>query len=417
MADAFSYQGLIIEVDPSVPRISIDGCPVPKEQFENLFVHSQLPGVDIQTLSELGRNIIDASPEFKQREAARLAHVAILRQGAAAWNQWRKENPEVRPLLYGEDLSRETFGVNLSGINFANANLIDAKLIGVNLEGANFHEANLKGAFLNDTDLKDANFCRADLYETDLSDAKLIGANLQGAQLAKTILRRATISACKVYGMSAWDLKLEGAEQRDLIVRYRHQDKNQPAQESNEDEITVDDLRVAQFVYLLLNNQNIRDAINTITLKTVLILGAFSEERKEILDALRDELRAHELVPILFDFEKPQSRNRIETVSTLAHMARFIIADLTDPRSTPAELHEIVPRLPSVPVQAIILDSQEAYALFQDLREDRSWVLKPYRYTTREDLLQSLSSIIANVEMKAGEIAERRRLMTEEMKR
>jgi hypothetical protein len=44
-------------------------------------------------------------------------------------------------------------------------------------------------------------------------------------------------------------------------------------------EITVDNIEVAQFIYLLLHNQKIRDVIDTITSKVVLILGRFSEKR------------------------------------------------------------------------------------------------------------------------------------------
>jgi len=43
--------------------------------------------------------------------------------------------------------------------------------------------------------------------------------------------------------------------------------------DDNEPTITVDNLEVAQFIYLLLNNQKIRDVIDTITSKVVLILG------------------------------------------------------------------------------------------------------------------------------------------------
>ena len=60
----------------------------------------------------------------------------------------------------------------------------------------------------------------------------------------------------------------------------------------------------------------------------VLILGRFTDERKAVLDALREELRRRDYTPVLFDFEKPRSRSTLETVSTLAHMARFVIADL-----------------------------------------------------------------------------------------
>jgi hypothetical protein len=58
--------------------------------------------------------------------------------------------------------------------------------------------------------------------------------------------------------------------------------------------ITVDNIKVAQFIYLLLNSQEIREVIDTITSKAVLILGRFSDERKPVLDAIRDELRKHD---------------------------------------------------------------------------------------------------------------------------
>jgi hypothetical protein len=49
--------------------------------------------------------------------------------------------------------------------------------------------------------------------------------------------------------------------------------------------ITVDNIEVAQFIYLMLHNEKIRDVIDTITSKAVLILGRFTGERKAVLDA------------------------------------------------------------------------------------------------------------------------------------
>jgi len=93
---------------------------------------------------------------------------------------------------------------------------------------------------------------------------------------------------------------------------------------------------VAQFIYLLLNNEKIRSVIDSITSKVVVILGRFTPERKAILDAIRDELRKRDYLPALFDFEKPASKDLTGTISTLANMARFIIADLTDPEQRAA---------------------------------------------------------------------------------
>jgi hypothetical protein len=115
----------------------------------------------------------------------------------------------------------------------------------------------------------------------------------------------------------------------------------------------------------MLNNQKIRDVVDTITSKAVLILGRFSDERKAVLDALLEELRKHDYLPILFDFAIPATRDITDTISLLARLARFIIADLTDPSSIPKELEAIVPGL-AVPVQPLLEGSSRPYAMFND---------------------------------------------------
>jgi hypothetical protein len=168
----------------------------------------------------------------------------------------------------------------------------------------------------------------------------------------------------------------------------------------------VDNLEVAQFIYLLLNNQKIRRVIDTITSKVVLILGRFSPERKLILDAVRNQLRAYDYLPVLFDFEKPTNRNFTETVKTLAHLAHFIIADLTDPSSIPQELQAIVPTL-SVPVQPLLLKEKQEYAMFVDFLKTYHWVLPIYYYTDQANLLASLKErVIVPAEQKAMELAK-----------
>jgi hypothetical protein len=53
------------------------------------------------------------------------------------------------------------------------------------------------------------------------------------------------------------------------------------------------------------------------------------------LDALREELGKRNYLPILFDFSVPATRDITETVSLLARMARFLLADITDAKSIP----------------------------------------------------------------------------------
>jgi uncharacterized protein YjbI with pentapeptide repeats len=358
----------------------------------------------------------------------------ILRQGATAWNKWRNENPEERIDLRDADLRK----IVLSKVNFNRAFLSNSNLNGAclraadlsggtldnaDLGGADLHEAtirdasldwtylgnadlsrsnlsksslfraNLGGADLSDSNLRDVNFNWANLNAANLSRSDLHNASLFMADMAGTNLEGANIIGCMVYGISAWKLKLNGAIQRDLII-------TQP----EEPIITVDNIEMAQFIYLLLNNENIRHVIDTITSKVVLILGRFTSERKSILDALKEELRKHDYLPVLFDFEGPTTRDIMESVSTLAHMSRFIIVDITDPKSVPAELAHIVPLLPSVPVQPLIYGSEKEYGTFKHIMK-YPWVLEPYRYENQNELLASIEGkVITPAEEKANEI-------------
>ena len=96
---------------------------------------------------------------------------------------------------------------------------------------------------------------------------------------------------------------------------------------------------------------------------SVLILGRFTDQRKIVLDAIRRKLsgKSQRYVPILFDFEKPGERDLIESIVRFASLSRFVVADLSDPKSVPAELQAIIPQFPSLPVVTIIEQSQREY--------------------------------------------------------
>jgi hypothetical protein len=210
-------------------------------------------------------------------------------------------------------------------------------------------------------------------------------------------------------------LRLKAQRQLEMVIPHQHEDvialyrlmldiqTNLTITREQDATITVDNLEVAQFIYLLLNNQKIRDVIDTITCKVVLILGRFTPERKAILDAIRDELRKRDYLPVLFDFDKPSNRDITETVSTLAHMAKFVIADITDAKSIPQELMAIVPRLPSVPLQPLLLASQREYGMFEHFKRF-PWVLEPYLYEDQKRLLAAITEkVIGPAEARAME--------------
>ncbi|NJP08295.1 MAG: pentapeptide repeat-containing protein [Leptolyngbyaceae cyanobacterium RU_5_1] len=115
-------------------------------------------------------------------------HLALIRQGVDAWNQWRRNDPELRPDLTGANLS----SVNLSLADFERVNLSQS-----NLKWANLSQANLKWATFSQTNLKWANLSQANLSQsnlkwTDLSQANLSQANLVLVDLSQTNLSQAT---------------------------------------------------------------------------------------------------------------------------------------------------------------------------------------------------------------------------------
>lgn len=370
-------------------------------------------------------------------------HLEILRQGVGPWNKWREENENVRPDLKDADLYRADLSdANLSGADLSGAKLLYAKLNGANLSradlsradlfnadlivtdlssailcdatlnGANLSNANLSKARLHDAKLYHANLssanlsyaklrgaflCDADLQEANLTGADLTGADLSCADLVETNLTDATITGCRVYGASAWNVTLMGATQHDLIISKQW-----------EAVVTVDNLEVAQFIYLLLNNEKIRDVIDTVGKKGVLILGRFTPERKAVLDALRVELRRLGYVPMLFDFVKPADKDITETIMTLAGLSCFIIADITNPKSSPLELQATVPNY-MIPFVPIIQDGEEPFSMFKDLRGKFSWVLDPLTYDSISNLIKGLERAVVIPALKRRDELMRRK--------
>ncbi|WP_415535813.1 pentapeptide repeat-containing protein [Dehalobacter sp. 4CP] len=364
---------------------------------------------------------------------ANCEHVKMLKTQVNIWNKWKKENVDISvdlsnakfsmADLNGVDLSNADLtmadfsGADLNNANLRNANLSmadfsganlcevdlsladirNADLRGVDLSRANLGGADLRGADLSEanlglTDLSGADLSGVDLSGTNFSSAALIGANLSGTdlqycQLIEAILINSNLSNCKVYGVSVWDIKIDNmTKQNDLVITRDY-----------EPIITVDNLEVAQFIYLMLNNKNIRSVINTISNKAVLILGKFGS-RLNNLNAIREKLRELGYLPILFDFEKPSEKDTAETIITLAGMARFVIADLTEPRSIPLELKTIVSNLPTLPVQLLLQKGEDTFGMIDHILNFNS-ISGITRYTTIDELLKNFqNSVIVPLE-------------------
>ncbi len=140
---------------------------------------------------------------------ANTEHLARLKNGVDAWNEWRKENPKVIPNLEQADLRV----ADLRGANLTKAKLGGANLRVANLEGAYLSEANLTGADLSEAVLGGANLGGADLMEANLTGARLTGAELQKANLTRVDLRGADLAWADL--MMA---NLTGAKLREAVL-------------------------------------------------------------------------------------------------------------------------------------------------------------------------------------------------------
>jgi uncharacterized protein YjbI with pentapeptide repeats len=335
----------------------------------------------------------------------------LLSEGAAPWNAFRAANPDFRPDFPGAffvwrdfsgyDLRGASFfrsemdhvsfegaalmGADFSGsclawANFALADLTDAKFDSCDMESANFARAiltkcSLCGSYLANSTFNNSTISRARFDEANLQRASFVGArvtdsSLRGAVLIEADMRNSLLHDCDVFGASAWGIELAEADQRGLRIT---------------DDVTVDNLEIAQFIYIILKYQNIRTVIDTLTTKLVLILGRFTTPSLETLHRIREFLKKRGYVPVIFDFEKPMSRNLTETIKTLAHLSKFILADITAARAVPVELEAIVPTLPSVPVQPLILKGDTPYVMIESLKP-YPWFLEVLEYSDNDQL-------------------------------
>src|SRR5262249_9096087 len=268
------------------------------------------------------------------------------------------------------------------------AKLSEADLNGAHLRGANLNGANLSGAHLHGAYLSGANLTRANLS----------GANLERAGLVDADLTDADLTGCRIYGVSAWGLKLERAEQHNMIITPE-----------DEPTVTVDNIEVAQFFYLLRHNQKIRDVIDTIGKKGVLLLGRFTEGRIVVLERLRDKLRDLGFVPMVFNFDKPETKDFTETVRVMCGLSHFVIVDITNPRSAPLELQATVPDT-MVPFAPILHQGADPSAMFVDLQNKYDWVLRPVvRYPSVDRLIEVLEDkVVRRAEAKFRKLLARR---------
>lgn len=315
-----------------------------------------------------------------------MSDIDILKSGSKNWNRYKGESNHrlsIRNFNFYHCHKDDTadYGTpNLKGLDLSHMDMNMVTMRDGTYEDCNFSDSSLPwsdlcyGYFLNcnftnstiavskfgSAVFKNCCFDNANLNYISAEETQFIycsfkGTTFRGAKFVGTDFSESILENCDIYGISSWDLILNNTTMIDLSI----------AKEAD-DNLYVDDIEVAQFLYMLVTNEKLRKTIDTITSKVVLILGRFTEERKSILDRIKNSLREYGYVPVLFDFKGPSSRNSSETILTIGSLSKFVIADITDPKSISQELQILLPNLVSLKVQPIIKSGDRPYGMFQD---------------------------------------------------
>lgn len=295
-------------------------------------------------------------------------------------------------------------GARLGRTMWLGADLVRADLRGADIRGASFEAARLDGALMDaNTQATGASFVGATLSGAQLAGVDLSGCDLRGTSLVRADLRGTSLVGARVYGCAAWDLVLD----EDEAVRDRlHADLS--IDPGGAPLPSAPNLELAQFVSLLLNNPRLRDVIDTISQRGVLLLGRFTPERKAVLDALRNALRGRGLYPMMCDFPPPGSRDTRETVKVLAGLSAFVIADVSDASSVPLELGALVTDY-LMPFVIIKQKGRRDFGMLNTLYTSGGERLSStHVYDDSQHLLDNLDDMVLWAQSRATDFAQRK---------
>jgi len=359
-------------------------------------------------------------------------HLRLLERSLGApdhgneWNDWRRKHPRLRPNLGGANLSDlDLIDFHLKGVVMRGANLSGANLSGVDLSRSDLRDIQGFNVDLSDAVLKDCRFAGAWLHRSNLNEADLAGAKFGGAMLTDCSLNRASLEGTNLRGVNLWRCSswsvvvdehtiqsgIRVASEFDWVEFAMLTTRGRQRRAADQFDVTIDDLRVADFLLQIRETpERVGDMIGAAAGRLVLLLGRFTGPHREMLDrVLVPTLADRQYIPMVFDFSPPDGRDVIESVAILAGLSHFVIADLTDPRSTPLESQLLAPML-AIPFFPIVHRGSRVFSMFSDLQHKYPWVQPPQTYRGRSHLAQLLNDwVIPTAEREAKRWSRRKR--------
>jgi uncharacterized protein YjbI with pentapeptide repeats len=301
----------------------------------------------------------------------------IVLQGAKVWNAWRELHRGplnfIAPRWYNPPGSGGSQKKGRNRLDFSYINLSGVAIRSASAEGLNLRNAVLEDAHFEEGDFSRADFSGATFRNTRFNKTIMTGANFDGATFVNCNLNRINLAGASfrvkeitetvVYGLAAWDLQTSAEMKQSKLVIERTYELYSDLIGQGKVPLMVDDIELAQFVYYLTNHKKMRDALNILNDKGVLLLGRFKDGGLERLYSIRERLRSKGYMSMIFDFARPDNLSLTETVVTMAGLSKFIVADLSG-SSVPAELQSVLSQ-----IKKPILAFGNPYAVFPDVAD------------------------------------------------
>ena len=213
------------------------------------------------------------------------------------------------------------FNAFAEGLTIRNSVFKDVVFEEGDFSRANFSNCHFINTRFNKTIFTDASFEQATFENCNLNRVNLVNANFCVKAIEETV----------VYGISAWDLHTcNSSKQSKLVIEKTYSFYSDIIAEGRIP-LMVDDIELAQFIYYLTNHKRLRETINVMNSRSVLLLGRFNNGGLERLYKLREWLLKQNYLPMIFDFERPDSMDLVEVIVTMGGLCKFIIADLSGP--------------------------------------------------------------------------------------
>lgn len=291
---------------------------------------------------------------------------------------------------------------------------------GLHLKGVMIHKAFAEGldiqnsvfedVYFDDGDFSRSHFANCRFINTKFNKTIFTDADFQGATFVNCNLNRVNLTnanfdvkeICEtvIYGISSWDLNVSDDAIQSKLVIEKTYDLYSEIIAQGRIPLMVDNIELAQFIYYLSNHKKMRDTINILNKRGVLLLGKFKDGGLERLYKLRDWFSAQNYLPMIFDFDRPNSLDYTETVVTMSGLSKLVVADLSG-NSVPQELHAI---LTNFVKPVVVYYDTSPYSMLKDLKRKNRYFHEIKFDGTAENLLSQLPPVITEAESDFGNI-------------